>query len=217
MRKIIQRTQIILLVLVCPLLLTACSDFEWSIIFDYFVVWAEENGWVADEQVMPGAIAADLGQDALDDLLNTDLKVQLDGLDVVGDIQKSEALAAEALAAHDPSMLDAAKELRPNDWTIYETEAVIWGAAQNGAAADDALFGSDERLRQSLEQGGDCLSARREQLETRLTITWDEIMRIEGGPGNPQTGATLDLRKVHELTRMELESIKQEQYTDFCQ
>lgn len=205
---------LILIVLICTVFLSGCSDAEWELIEEFFVVWAEENGLLVDEVWQPEAVVVNAVKDTIDNFTHSDASVQLDGLDVVRDIQRAEELSDQALKNHDPTMLELPKEIRPNDWTIFEKEAVIWGAAQNSAAAQSAITESDERLRKQLEHGGNCLSARREQLETRLIITWDEIMNLEGGPGGKQTAT--ELRERHEATRKELQAINHRQYSDFC-
>lgn len=199
---------------VCALLLSGCSDDEWDLMAEFFRVWAEENGLVANDEIKFDSVAINVAQDGIDNFLNSDSHVQLDGLDIVRDIEKTEELSDEALKKHDPELLELPKEMRPNDWAILETEAVIWGGAHNAAAAQQAITDSDNILKKNLERGGSCLSARREQLETRLEITWDEIMKLEGGPGRSPTA--VELREIHTATRLELQAINHRQFSEFC-
>lgn len=214
MRTIKWKWGLMLIVLICAVFLSGCSDAEWELIEEFFVVWAEDNGLLVDGEWQPEGVVVAAVQNTIDDVTNSDASVQLDGLDVVRDIEKAEELSDEALKNHDPAMLELPKEMRPNDWAILEKEAVIWGGAHNSAAAQSAISESDELLRKHLEHGGSCLSARREQLETRLTITWDEIMNLEGGPSGEETAT--ELREIHEATRKELQAINHRQYSDFC-
>ncbi len=200
--------------ILCALLLAGCSDGDWDLTWEFFKVWAEENGLIIDDEIQLDTVAINTAKDSIDNFLNTDGHVQLDGLDVIRDIERAEELSDEALRKQDPDLLELPKEIRPNDWAILEKEAVIWGAAHNTAAAQQSITDSDNILRKNLERGGSCLSARRDQLETRLTITWDEIMRLEGGPGRIETA--IELREIHKATRLELQAINHRQFSEFC-
>lgn len=214
MRKKFSILPICCSLILCSFLLTACSDDEWDLMAEFFRVWAEEKGLIVDGEIRLDKIAVTAAQDSIDNILNSEKNTQLEGLDVIRDIERAEELTTEAMQKLDPDLMELPKEIRPNDWIIQEQDAVIWGAKNNPAAAQSAITESDRLLRKSLEKGGSCLSARRAQLETRLEITWDEIMKLEGGPGRTPTAVAL--REIHTSTRSELQAINHRQYSSFC-
>lgn len=108
-----------------------------------------------------------------------------------------------------------ALELRPLDWKLHEKDAVLWAAAQNSPAAASAILQSDSLLTDSLRLGGDCMSARRAQLEIRLSNTWEAILRAESQPGWGM-GDAKSLREIHQAASQELKDMNEFKETPFC-
>lgn len=206
--------RIIVIMMISSLLLTACSDSEWDLAAEFFEVWAEENGLVVDGELQIDDAALGVIKDTVDDISNSEKNVQLDGLDVIRDIEEAEELSDQAVENLNREQMERAIGLRPNDWLLHEKDAVIWGSFHNAAAADSALLQSDTLLKESLEQGGDCLAARRAQLEARLEITWNEIMRQEGYP--KQEVEATQLRNIHDAARQELQDMNEFHESPFC-
>jgi hypothetical protein len=92
---------------------------------------------------------------------------------VIRDIEQEDNLAADAMETLDPDKIALALDIRPLDWHLHEQDAAVWLARENAAAAQTAFAQSDELLRESLLQGGDCLMQRRNQLETQLVSLWE--------------------------------------------
>jgi hypothetical protein len=216
MNKINKYRGLFIIVTLCALLLSACSDDEWDLMAEFFTVWAEENGVVVNGEIQPGNALNTILEDNIGDLLNSDTSVQLDGVDVIRDIEKADEIANNALYNLDPDQMLSAVNLRPYDWRLRESDGVIWLAIGNAAAAQSAFTQSDSLLKASiLQQGGDCLSLRRSQLETRLEILWDTIIREESQPGWSE-GEALELRQEHYRVRGLLSDINTYSDSPFC-
>lgn len=209
--------KIVLVMIICLVFLTACSDSEWDLVAEFFAVWAEENGLVLDGEIQLDEAAFTVVKDTIDDISNSDKNVQLDGLDVIRDIERAEELSDQAVENLNREQMDQAIGLRPNDWLLHEKDAVLWGAYHNSAAAESALFQSDTLLKESLEQGGDCLAARRAQLEARLEFTWAEILRQEKEKSPGIDVVAKELRNIHQAARMELQEMNTYHESPFCE
>ncbi|MCJ7432067.1 MAG: hypothetical protein MUO77_01125, partial [Anaerolineales bacterium] len=207
MKRLNRYRGLIIIVTVCALLLSACSDDEWDLMLEFFNVWAEENEIVIDDEIQAEKVIDNIVEGKYGDLTNSETSVQLDGLNVVRDIEQVDEISNNALDNLDPDQMLSAVNLRPNDWRLREKDGVIWLANGNTAAAESAFERSDTLLTVSLTQnGGDCLSARRSQLETRLETLWEAITKYESQPGRKQGDAAL-LRQEHEQVGDELREI----------
>lgn len=216
MTKINKYRGLFIIVTLCAQLLSACSDDEWDLMAEFFTVWAEENGVVVDGEIQPGNTLNTIIEDNIGDLLNSDTSVQLDGVDVIRDIEKADEIANNALLNMNPDQMLSAVNLRPYDWRLRENDGVIWLGRGNVAAAQAAFTQSDSLLKASiLQQGGDCLSLRRSQLETRLEILWDTIIREESQPGWEE-GEAFELRNEHYRVREMLSDINTYSDSPFC-
>jgi GTP cyclohydrolase II len=215
MKKVNKHRGLIIAVTICALLLSACSDDEWDLIGEFFIVWAEENEIVIDDEIQTENVINNILKDKIGDLTNSEKNVQLDGLDVIRDIEQANAIADKALESMNPDQMLSAVNLRPNDWRLREKDGVIWLANGNTAAAESAFERSDTLLKVSLTQnGGDCLSARRAQLETRLETLWDAITRYESVPG--YSGSAVELRQEHTHVLELLSDINTYSESPFC-
>ena len=204
---------IAVVLIVFSFLLTGCGDADWDLLFDFFLVWAEENNVFSGDSINPAGLAQAVGKDITDNWLNTLENTQLDGLGVVQTVEKANSIADEAITDLDTEKIQEAISLRPYDWQLHEKDALIWGAKNNIAAADSAISQADNLLRESLQPGDDCVQARRAQLHLRMAITWDEIQRQENAtPGYMATG----LREIYLIASDEISKIDNHGLTDFC-
>lgn len=207
--------RIVLIILVCPLILSGCGDDEWDIAAEFFEVWAEENGLVSNGELNVGAGAEKIAKDVYDNITNLPDSRQLDGLDVIGTIEEAEVLSNEALEQHDPEKMKEAIALRPNDWILHEKAAAMYGGFQDQSAAQDAILQSDTLLKESLTVYDDCMAARRAQLEIRLENLWNEIKRQEANA--PDDYKAERLRESYYATRQELQDMNEFHETPFCE
>jgi hypothetical protein len=183
MRPRTNRWLFIIAVAFFSLFLISCSSAEAGLIDDFFEVWADENGITKDGKIQPANVVSQAVQDQLDNITNSDESVQLDGLDVIRDIELANALADEGLDTLDPAPMAVATGLRPNDWILREKEAAVWLANRHTAAAEASFTKSDNVLRERVNSGADCLILRKAQLETRLAAIEDAIRAYKSQHG----------------------------------
>jgi hypothetical protein len=183
MRSSTNHWLIIIAVAFSSLFLISCSSAEAGLIDDFFEVWADQNGVIKDGAIQPANVVSQAVQDQLDNFTNSDESIQLDGLDVIRDIELANALADDGLDTLDPAPMAVATGLRPNDWILREKEAAVWLANQHTAAAEASFTKSDDVLRERVGSGADCLILRKAQLETRLAALEAAIRSYEAQPG----------------------------------
>jgi hypothetical protein len=162
---------ILLLILTLPVLfLTSCyelSDTDWELVETAFESWAEENGLLENDQWQPDAVIVKVVEDKVAEITNQNAAVQLDAVNTVREMEKATQLGDEALAELDTAKMSSAVSLRPDDWTLHEKESAVWSANGNQAAAQAARTKSDDLLRESVANGGDCMQLREQQLRKR--------------------------------------------------
>jgi len=215
MKRTKKFTGILVVFLLSLFLLSACSDDEWDLIAEFFVVWAEQNSIVIDGAFQTDQAINTVVNDKISDVTNSEKSIQLDGLDVIRDIEQADAIADQAMDDLDPDQMVSALSIRPSDWRLHEKDGVIWVANDNLSAATSAFRRSDDLLRESLESGGDCLSLRRNQLEARSRELWEATLVYESQPGRSQ-GDAKSLRQVHGKVGRELNEINTYKTTPFC-
>ncbi|NQS92577.1 MAG: hypothetical protein HQ574_09225 [Chloroflexi bacterium] len=214
--KITKYKLILLLILTLPILfLTACDDADLDLIGLVIEAWAEENGLYKDGKFSPYPMAQKAAEDTIGGITNKEPFIQLDGLDVIRDIETADKLASEALVDFDTSKISSAVSIRPLDWRLHEQEGAVWLANQNSAAAESAYAQSDELLQESLLNGGNCLALRRSQLQTRLGTLWEAVKTYESQSGKKQ-GDARHLRDMHKFVGEELSDINTHNESDFC-
>ncbi len=201
-------------VLFFSMLLSGCSDSDWEYLFWGLMVWGEEHSIIVNEEFQPGALAAVVAKDTVDDWMNSPGSVALDGLEEVRKIEMSNDLSDEALKTLDEKKMEQAIKLRPNDYLLYEKDAILWAARDNGVAAAVSLEEADARMRESLQDGDDCVEVRRAQLHRRLAMLWDEIKKVEAAGGEGTTAG--ELRYIYEYSSLELQEIDASGWTNFC-
>ena len=205
----------LMIALVCALLLTACGDAEWELIEEFFVVWAEENGLFVNAEIQLDKAATTLIKNEINNVLQPEENIQLDGLDVIKDIEKADDLSNQALESFDPEKMQSALEIRPHDWRLHENDAAIAAAQGDVAGVLRATARSDELVSQSVKFDENCLAVRRAQLETRLETTWSAVLAFESDPANKGIEASL-LRNLHQTTRKELQGMNETSQSPFC-
>jgi len=180
-----------------------------------FESWAEENGLLENDQWQPDGVVVKAVEDKVAEITNQNAAVQLDGLNVVRDIETANHLAEEAMVDWDSSKMSSAVSIRPEDWRLREQEGVVWLANANGAAAQTAFTKSDELLLESLRSGGDCFAMRRTQLEDRLFALSDAIAtRKLENPGGPEIET---LQAENRRVADELSMMSTSHQSDFCE
>lgn len=207
--------KLVIIALVCALLLTACSDAEWELIEEFFVVWAEENGLFVDDELQIDKAATTLIKNEINNVLQPEENIQLDGLDVIKDIEKADELSNQALEDFDPEKMQSALKIRPDDWRLHEDDAALAAAQGDVAGVMKATARSDQLVIQSVKFEENCLAVRRAQLETRLETTWSAILAFESRPENKGMDAVL-LRELHTTTRDELKEMNEFSESPFC-
>ena len=205
---------LILILLLSAFFLTSCWDIDPDLVESAFESWAEENNVLVNGEWKPEGVVMKAIENTIADATNKDTSVQLDGLDVIRDIEKADNLAAEALTDFDTSKISSAVSIRPLDWRLHEQEGVVWTANGNGAAAETAWAQSDELLRETLLKGGDCATQRRSQLEVRLITLWEAVQTYESQPGRTQ-GDAKELRAAHMRVSGELQQLNKNR-SEFC-
>ena len=206
---------IAVVLILCSLLLAGCDDADWDLVLDALADWAEENGLIVDGEFQPGGAPEIIAKDMMEDWINSQESVRLDGLDVVRDIEKANQLSDDALTNLDTDKMREAIALRPNDWVLNEKDAVIWGAYHNAAAADAAILQSDSLLKESFRVGDNCVAARKSQLDMRISLLWSEINFQEDN--DDQGNEAKELRELYEAALQETREIESSGWTDFCQ
>lgn len=201
-------------ILLCSIFLTGCDDSDWEYMFWGLMVWGEEHGVIVNDEFQPGALAAVVAKDTVDDWTNTPGSVALDGLEEVRKIEMANDLSDEALKSLDDKKMEQAISMRPNDWPLYEKNGILWAARGNESAAYQSLFEADLRLKDSLQEGDDCVEARRAQLHRRLGMLWDEIKKGEDNPGDGTNNEAL--RYFYDGASAEIQEIDASGWTNFC-
>jgi len=215
MNKQITNPLRILLILLPVLFLSACHFLDLDLLQVAFLAWAEENEVYVNGGYKLDGLAKKSVENTVGEITNQEEFVELDGLDVIRDIEKADDLAAKALVDFDTTKMSSAVSIRPLDWRLREQEGVVWLAKDNGAAAETSFTKSDELLRESLRSGGDCFTLRRAQLETRLFTLSDAIVtRKLQNSGGPEIEA---LQAENRRVADELSRMNNNHQSDFCE
>jgi hypothetical protein len=171
------RTKLFLVILIC-LLLTGCSDGESFWVEAFMDTWLTSNG-VATElggEVNLEKLIGNLLDNAVDEVTNGEQATALDFAENnLNDIKEADELLETAITLNDPEDIKKAQELRPDDVTYVEAEAVIWLVSGNDAASRTSTTAADEITIQFVEKGGDCRSARLNQLQIRRKLLVEKL------------------------------------------
>jgi hypothetical protein len=171
---------ILFLILTLPILfLSAClelSDADWELLEIAFESWAEENGLLENDQWQPDAVVIKAVEKTIGSINNQKEFIELDGLDVVRDIERADQLASEAMNQNDLDKMKTAVDLRPHDWRLQEQNAVLWSYNRSPDLSDNAFEESNILVKEQIERGGDCVYFRTQQLEYRERLLSDQII-----------------------------------------
>jgi hypothetical protein len=183
MKMNIRKTILILFICLPALLLSGCDDVDWDLLEIYFESWAEENNLYANGKYKPENVVIKAVEDTIGDITNAEENIQFDGIDVVRNIERADELANEAINENDFQKMHTAIELRPKDWTLREQNAVLLSAHSNYSDSNDSYIESNNLLKEQIQQGGDCIKLRTEQLEYREVLLSDNINKCVNTPG----------------------------------
>lgn len=190
--------------------LTACTDAEYELVAEFFVVWAEENGILQNEELNLPALVDQLYVEALFDWSNTDPDAALDAVvEVPNSIEEADALAEQGADWGSLELINKAIEARPNDWSYYDQGGAVALRLGNHQEEEAYRQSADNLVLQNSQNSGHCnflrlnqLRNRRAALDVQLTKdfksasdfdlmdatrndTLNEIQLLEGGGDSP--------------------------------
>jgi len=177
-----QKLLLILMICLPALFLSGCWDVDEEILEIFIESWAEHNGLYKDGKYSPVPMVQKVAEDTIRDFTNDEPFIQLDGLDVIRDIEKADQLADEAMVNLDTAKMSSAVSIRPHDWTLQEKDAAVWLAHGNAAAAQAAFSRSDDILLESVANGRDCIQLRQHQLKVRRDTILDATKICQKDP-----------------------------------
>lgn len=210
--KTTKKILLVLILLLPVLLLTSCDDADLDLLAIALEAWAEENGLYKDGKFSPFPMAQKVAEDTIGGITNGEPFVQLDGLDVVRDIEKADKLASSAIEFNEPEKMAAAIQLRPEDWRLQEQNAVLWLYNSNSSAASNAQTKADDLLKDSVKGTENCAIHRKQQLEFREREIRNQIPDCE-----KTAFCTLTvLEEALISTSSEIQSINASGTTPFC-
>ena len=188
----------LILTLILPILfLSGCEDADWDLLEIAFESWAEEEGLYVNGTYKPDAVIEKAVQDTIGDITNAEENVRFDGIKVVRDIEKADDLAAEAMMNNDLNKMKSAIELRPNDWQLREQNAVIWNKGFE-ISSKNMFVDSDKIISEQIQQGGDCVKLRTQQLEYRENLLSDFLIDCSKKDDCNASNLVLELENVQE-------------------
>jgi len=206
--KITKYKLILLLILTLPILfLTACDDADLDLIGLVIEAWAEENGLYKDGKFSPYPMAQKAAEDTIGEITNKEPFIQLDGLDVIRDIEKADELAEQAWKEKEKEKLIKAINLRPKDWRLREQEAAF-SLSQESIGKGISLNDSDSIILNQVRAGGDCVNLRTQQLEFRESLFEEHMSSDEDRQS--------DMQYVQSEAQEELQLIYATKQTPFC-
>lgn len=215
MKRVTTRIPLLLTLCLSALLLSGCFEFYPDLVLMAVESYAQDRGIIEDGNYHPMALAGELNKALMGDVTNNEDFIELDGVDVVRDIEKADQLADEALAELDTHKVESAVSIRPLDWRLQEKSGAVWVANGNGAAAETAYAQSDELLRESLLSGGNCTQLRRQQLQTRARSLSDagRACRLDE---NCTTAAYQEIGDAYETVMAQIQEIDSTGIAAFC-
>jgi hypothetical protein len=170
MKSLKTKTALMVLILLAAFSVASCDEMDSKLMEAVIVNWlggVDADMYDTADKVLTGLTRKAI-QQTVDQVTNTEESIQLEGFDVVEDIETANNMSDRALEDLDTAKMASAVKMRPGDWRIQEKDGAVWLANGNAAAAQTAFTNSDEMLLQSLSHGGDCAALRTQQLQTRL-------------------------------------------------
>ena len=168
----------LVLLLLMTVVLSGCSGAESDWVGLFIDTWLTTNGLAnfIGEEADVGKIIDYVFDEAVGAIAPSPEDTAIDAAEAtIRDIEKADDLLESAFATNDMNKIKQAQQLRPDDFTYHEAEAAQWMVEGNGAAASSATTASDLLVIDFVEQGGDCRSARLNQLQTRRNILVQQL------------------------------------------
>ena len=182
MKKNTRRILLALILLIPAFILTGCEDADWELLEIAFEAWAEEEHLLVNGKWQPEGVVQKAVENTIADITNQEESIQLDGVNVVKDIEKADALANAALAERNPAKMHEAVELRPNDWRIQEQNAILWTLDGDFDQSMAALEESNWLLLDQAKKSGNCTETHLELLEYRLDLYESNLNKCDNTP-----------------------------------
>ncbi len=200
---------LLLIIAISILFLTSCedlSDDDWELVEIAFESWAEENGLLENDQWQPDGVVIKAVEDTVKGITNSEKDVQLDGLDVIRDIEKADDLAEMAWLTNDGDKMKEAVNMRPDDWRLHEQDDAFTLDRDN--ISEGYSNESDSIIREQVKRGADCVNLRIKQLEYRASLL--EPLR------NQNSETHMEMQKIQLQAQEELQGIYATGQTPFC-
>jgi len=159
-----------LVMFIACLFLNSCSGAGLDWFATAIETWFDANGFAVEEglEVDLEKLVGHLIDQAVDDYTNSEEANAIDAAkDVLEDIELADQYLENSLNTNSVSEIEKAQELRPDDITYVEAEVAIWMTTGNNAAVRTSINESDLMTANFVDQGGDCRSARMNQLRIR--------------------------------------------------
>ena len=211
MKKITRNLLLILIMLIPVFFLSGCEDADWDLLEIFVQAWAEEEGLYKDGKYSPVPMVQKVAEDTIGDITHKKPFIELDGVDVLRDMEKADAIAKEALVTGDHNKMGVAINMRPNDWQLQEQDAVLWLNSDNSTAAQHAQDKSDDLLREHIQHGGNCVRLHIQQLEFR-----NDVLKRELYACNDSNDQCKTLEEAQLATQQELQEIYATNTSPFC-
>lgn len=170
------RHTIILSLLLVALLVSGCSDnqVDWAI--SAFEVWYGTHGLDLGEGPDAAKLIGTAVDKAIGQVTNSDEETALTACETtLKDIEQADEHMDYGFTFNDVEEIRKAQQLRPKDYTYHEAEAVVWIVEGNNASVRNATSKSDLLVEDAVSSGGDCRSARLNQLRIRRNLLQEKV------------------------------------------
>jgi hypothetical protein len=203
----------VLLLFLLSFVLSGCDEFDQALVMDILAVWVFDDSSIEGIEAKVVDIAQKAWEQTTKEFISAEEAVQLNGLDVIADIERADELSKEGLTPANEHLMDEALELRPEDWRIRERDAVLWTMNGNSAATMSAEDISDGLLMDQVNNGGDCISLRLQQLRYREQTYQENYKNCEMRAGCNMT----EFQAAHTFVQAELKDLEESGQTWFCE
>jgi len=158
----------LLVLFLLSLMMSGCDESDQELVMGILQVWVTDDGVMDEvEAKVIVDVAAKAWEQTTREFMNAEDAIQLNGLDVIDDIERADELSKEGLTPENEHLMAEAIELRPEDWRIRERDAVLWIMNGNSAATASAEDKSDSLLKNQIKNPDNCPSLRLQQLRYR--------------------------------------------------
>jgi len=157
----------LLVLILLSLLLGGCDDLDQELFYDIVLAWVGDDGSADNLELKVVGIVTGVWEQTAKEFVSAEEAIQLNGLDVIDDIERADELSKEGLTPENEHLMAEAIELRPEDWRIRERDAVLWIMNGNSAATASAEDKSDSLLKNQIKNPDNCPSLRLQQLRYR--------------------------------------------------